>query len=219
MNTALVTIGFLIIAILAFFAGRWHGMSKRSKQLSEALEQKEEELADLKSNVNEHFSETARLFTNLTEEYKSLYQHLAKGANKLSDENFKLSLAAPASEALIEESEIIAGDIAEEITDSTDETIDEATTQDDTESKAVTDLEETVAETSTTESEAGESEEAVTDDKITEEEPVRPVDYARPEPLGEDSEEKTDDDFDATEAAAADSENQNEPETSNRVSN
>ncbi|NVJ65138.1 MAG: DUF1043 family protein [Gammaproteobacteria bacterium] len=101
MSTALITIGIFIALIAGFFAGRWHGMSQRSKQLSEELEQKEEELNALKSNVNDHFSETARLFTNLTEEYKSLYKHLAKGATELSDESFKLTLAAP-NETLID---------------------------------------------------------------------------------------------------------------------
>lgn len=109
MNEALITIGFLVIAIAGFFVGRWHGMSTRSKSLSEALEQKEEELNELKSDVNNHFSETARLFTNLTTEYKSLYKHLAKGANELSDESFKLTLSAP-NENLIDHE-------ADEITD------------------------------------------------------------------------------------------------------
>ncbi|WP_251358039.1 YhcB family protein [Kangiella sp. TOML190] len=105
MNTALITLGILIALVLGFFAGRWHGMSKRSKQLSDKLEQKEEELSELKSNVNEHFSETARLFTNLTEEYKSLYQHLAQGASKLSDESFKLALGAPTAENLTQDTQ------------------------------------------------------------------------------------------------------------------
>ena len=107
MNTALVTIGFFIVAILGFFVGRWHGMSHRSKELSEALEAKEEELSDLRTNVNEHFSETGRLFTNLTEEYKSLYQHLSRGASELSDESFQLSLAAPSDDPYSQNNTII----------------------------------------------------------------------------------------------------------------
>lgn len=100
MNTALIALGILAALIGGFFAGRWHGMSHRSKQLSEELEQKEEELEKLKSGVDDHFSETARLFSNLTDEYKSLYKHLAKGATELSNETFKLALTAPTEQLI-----------------------------------------------------------------------------------------------------------------------
>lgn len=100
MNTTLMIISFVVIAILAFFFGRWQGMSSRSKELMEELEKKDEELSELKSNVDEHFSETARLFSNLTDEYKALYQHLAQGANKLSKAPFKMALTASTVDAI-----------------------------------------------------------------------------------------------------------------------
>lgn len=100
MNTTLMIISFVVIAILAFFFGRWQGMSSRSKELTEELEKKDEELSELKSNVDEHFSETARLFSNLTDEYKALYQHLAQGANKLSKAPFKMALTASTVDAI-----------------------------------------------------------------------------------------------------------------------
>ncbi len=105
MTTALVTLGIFLALIAGFFAGRWHGMSERSKQLSEELEKKDEELESLKSGVDEHFAETARRFTNLTEEYKELYKHLAKGATELSNQSFKIALSAP-SEQLIDHEEV-----------------------------------------------------------------------------------------------------------------
>jgi uncharacterized membrane-anchored protein YhcB (DUF1043 family) len=95
MSAVLSIILIVIAAVAAFFIGRWHGLSTGTKELSEELESKDKELNELKSGVNEHFDETARLFSNLTEEYKTLYQHLATGANKLSDQDFKLKLSAP----------------------------------------------------------------------------------------------------------------------------
>lgn len=93
MSTTLIVLGLLLSAVIGFFLGRMHGISHRSKELSEALEKKEDELNDLQGNVKEHFDETARLFSNLTEEYKGLYQHLAKGATELSGEEFQLKIS------------------------------------------------------------------------------------------------------------------------------
>lgn len=95
MSAVLSIILIVLAAVVAFFVGRWHGLSTGSKELTQELESKDKELDELKSGVNEHFDETARLFSNLTEEYKTLYQHLASSANKLSDKDFKLKLSAP----------------------------------------------------------------------------------------------------------------------------
>ena len=95
MSSFLITLGLLVALVAGFFFGRWHGMSSRSKQLSDELEQKENELAQLKKGVDEHFDETAKLFSNLTEEYKALYQHLASSAGKLTERSFQLSLSSP----------------------------------------------------------------------------------------------------------------------------
>lgn len=99
MSAVLSIILIVLAAVVAFFVGRWHGLSTGSKELTQELESKDKELDELKSGVNEHFDETARLFSNLTEEYKTLYQHLATGANKLSDKDFKLKLSAPVGAA------------------------------------------------------------------------------------------------------------------------
>ncbi|GAA4363061.1 ZapG family protein [Kangiella marina] len=95
MSAVLTIVLILLAAVAAFFVGRWHGLSTGSKELTKELESKDKELEALKSGVNEHFDETARLFSNLTEEYKTLYQHLATGANTLSNKEFKLKLSAP----------------------------------------------------------------------------------------------------------------------------
>ncbi|AOE50495.1 YhcB family protein [Kangiella sediminilitoris] len=95
MSPVLIIFFVLIAGISAFLIGRWHGLKNGTKDLRKELNSKDQELEQLKSGVNQHFDETARLFSNLTEEYKTLYQHLAEGANKLSANDFKLKLSAP----------------------------------------------------------------------------------------------------------------------------
>lgn len=97
MSSPLVIFLLLIVGAAAFFFGRWHGMSQRSKALSDELKAKDDELSTLKAEVNNHFDETARLFSNVTEEYKALYQHLAASSSKLSNRKFDLKLSSNTS--------------------------------------------------------------------------------------------------------------------------
>lgn len=117
MSSPLVIFLILIIAAGAFFFGRWHGMSQRSKALSEELKAKEDELNALKQDVNAHFDETARLFSNVTEEYKILYQHLANGATKLGNRKFELKLSSNTS-GLTGLSNPLSNDLEKSIIDS-----------------------------------------------------------------------------------------------------
>ncbi|RDX38262.1 DUF1043 family protein [Kangiella sp. HD9-110m-PIT-SAG07] len=127
MSAVLSIILILIAAVAAFFIGRWHGLSNGTKELTKELESKDKELDELKSGVNEHFDETARLFSNLTEEYKNFYQHLATGASKLSSQEFKVKLSAPVgqdalpSEAsaaeVIDAEEHLSKDVRNDLTD------------------------------------------------------------------------------------------------------
>lgn len=97
MSSPLIIFLLLLIAVGAFFFGRWFGMSQHSKALSEELKAKDDELSSLRADVNQHFDETARLFSNVTEEYKALYQHLAASSNKLSNRKFDLKLSSNTS--------------------------------------------------------------------------------------------------------------------------
>ncbi|NVK20976.1 MAG: DUF1043 family protein [Kangiellaceae bacterium] len=106
MTTFLFILGLIGAAVGGFFFGRWHGMSHRSKEIAEQLEHKEQELDQLKSNVDEHFEHTAELFSNLTEEYKALYKHLAAGASKLSKKSFQLSITSTANNSELIEQQI-----------------------------------------------------------------------------------------------------------------
>ena len=92
MSNLFIIVLLLIVGLITFFIGRWYGISKGSQTLSQELKTKEQELTDLKKQVSQHFDETARLFSNVTEEYKMLYQHLAKSASTLSDHKFELAL-------------------------------------------------------------------------------------------------------------------------------
>lgn len=97
MSSPLVIFLLLIVGAAAFFFGLWHGKSQHSKALSEELKAKDDELSTLKAEVNNHFDETARLFSNVTEEYKALYQHLATSSSKLSNRKFDLKLSSNTS--------------------------------------------------------------------------------------------------------------------------
>ena len=58
---------------------------KENQQLEERLEKAEESLTEYQHQVTEHFTQTASLVNNLTESYKSIHEHLATSALKLSN--------------------------------------------------------------------------------------------------------------------------------------
>lgn len=136
MSPVLSIILILAAAVAGFFIGRWHGLSTGSKELTNELESKDKELNDLKQGVNQHFDETARLFSNLTEEYKTLYQHLATGATTLSDKDFKLKLSAPVgADALSNDPADRSEAKANDVIDSEESLAESTITQDDADSK------------------------------------------------------------------------------------
>jgi uncharacterized membrane-anchored protein YhcB (DUF1043 family) len=108
-------IGYLVaagiaLAAAAFFVGRSTGAgANRRRELEEQLADAQEELAraaadaeDLleqlgkardehsayRLNVMEHFSGTSDLLRDLTVQYRSVYEHLTKGASTLCPEGF-----------------------------------------------------------------------------------------------------------------------------------
>ena len=75
-------------AILLFALGLGAGLGIamwRNKGEKGKASEIQEELDDYRRNVTEHFSETAQHFQAIGEQYKSLYQHMAKGAGALCD--------------------------------------------------------------------------------------------------------------------------------------
>jgi uncharacterized membrane-anchored protein YhcB (DUF1043 family) len=55
------------------------------RDLEARLDRAVQERNDYESEVREHFSRTAELLNRLTEDYRSVYQHVATGAEQLCD--------------------------------------------------------------------------------------------------------------------------------------
>ena len=91
-SVTLIIAGLLLTAI-AFLAGWYAGKhsaqpsSSREAELEESLSILEEKHAQYQQDVNQHFSETARLVGQLTQNYRSVYEHLSEGASTLCDQN------------------------------------------------------------------------------------------------------------------------------------
>lgn len=75
----------LIAALLGFFIGRATGDQQRIKDDYEArLQKAEHELMAYRQQVSEHFHGTAQLVEQMNDNYRAVYQHLAKGAQQLA---------------------------------------------------------------------------------------------------------------------------------------
>lgn len=91
-SVTLIIAGLLLTAI-AFLAGWYAGKhgaqpsDSREAELEESLSALEEKYAQYQQDVNQHFSETARLVGQLTQNYRSVYEHLSEGASALCDQN------------------------------------------------------------------------------------------------------------------------------------
>lgn len=84
MSTLAWLLILLVCAVAAFFAGRY--TAPRTGQLKELERQRDDAQAELRSyreNVNTHFEKTARLFNEVTVGYRTLYEHLAEGSERL----------------------------------------------------------------------------------------------------------------------------------------
>lgn len=83
-NIWLVSIAALVVgAIIGFLMGRAGGDNNRQAELAEQLNDARTELEGYKQDVSRHFEETADLVNNLTNSYKDVHHHLAKGAQNL----------------------------------------------------------------------------------------------------------------------------------------
>ena len=82
------------IAIIALLAGAMIGALvyrlfspsvKQASKIKSDLDQTRGELASYKASVDQHFEKTSELVNDLTQNYVRVYQHLAEGAQTLSD--------------------------------------------------------------------------------------------------------------------------------------
>jgi uncharacterized membrane-anchored protein YhcB (DUF1043 family) len=62
--------------------------------LENQLDQARQSRADYEAEVTEHFVQTAELLHKLTDDYRAVYSHLAKGADQLCGDQISLSAAA-----------------------------------------------------------------------------------------------------------------------------
>ncbi len=83
----------LLLGIITLLAGgliglaigrAWGGPSQQ-KELEHRLSGTEKELKDYHENVSSHFAETAKKVGELTQSYRELHEHLAKGAIELTN--------------------------------------------------------------------------------------------------------------------------------------
>ena len=91
MPPTLILVVTALLALCAGFTAGWLlGVRRRSKRavikdLETRLERALENRADYEAEVAEHFATTAQLLNRMTEDYRSVYSHLAGGAEKLCD--------------------------------------------------------------------------------------------------------------------------------------
>lgn len=89
-----IAIAALIVgALLGFLFGRNGSNGSREVKLAEELDRTQHELAKYRDEVNQHFSVTADLVNDLTNQYQKVHQHLASSASVLCrDEKLVASL-------------------------------------------------------------------------------------------------------------------------------
>ncbi len=96
----------LIVLVLGFGAGFSLGRTantavKKAKELAEELKTAQCELDRHRQQVNEHFTRTGELVNNMTESYRSVYDHLARGARSLcSGDAARITMITPAEKLI-----------------------------------------------------------------------------------------------------------------------
>ncbi|MFT7387928.1 MAG: uncharacterized membrane-anchored protein YhcB (DUF1043 family) [Candidatus Endobugula sp.] len=84
----------LIAAVTTFIAGCLLSLlltrtlspsEKKSRALEARLQETEDKLSSYQGEVTDHFSQTAQLVNNLTQNYKEVHEHLAGSALKLAN--------------------------------------------------------------------------------------------------------------------------------------
>ncbi|PCJ47841.1 MAG: hypothetical protein COA74_10410 [Gammaproteobacteria bacterium] len=79
-------LGLIIAFIAGIFSGKFIAPNARHiKELEATIEENKKQHQSYKDNVAEHFSESAHLFGDITEKYRSLYEHMSTGAYGLCD--------------------------------------------------------------------------------------------------------------------------------------
>ena len=91
-----------LIGWYSALASRGDNKRKIILELESQLDQARQNKVDYEAEVTEHFSRTADLLNKLTDDYRSVYTHLANGADRLCGDQISMSepaLSAPPHDA------------------------------------------------------------------------------------------------------------------------
>lgn len=84
----LLLVSLVMLAIggaIGFVLAKSSSSQERQKELEERLSSSKEELDSYQQEVAKHFMETSKKVTDLTQSYRDLHEHLAKGALTLAN--------------------------------------------------------------------------------------------------------------------------------------
>ena len=96
-----VAVGAAVLGvIIGYLASKKMGASlKEQALLQQQIEELQNQQQNYRSEVSDHFAETAQLFNQLTNSYRNVHNHLAEGAQKLAGESDTNTLAALSDES------------------------------------------------------------------------------------------------------------------------
>ncbi|MDX1756710.1 MAG: DUF1043 family protein [Marinobacter sp.] len=106
-NLILAAIVALIAGLLiGVFIGRsGQGSTLRQRRAEQQIDELRSEYTRYQAQVNEHFMESAHLLRRFNDAYRDVNQHMARGANRLcNDEDWLEELDREATRARLEES-------------------------------------------------------------------------------------------------------------------
>lgn len=106
-NLILAAIAALIVGIvIGVLVGRsGQGATLRQRRAEQQIEELRSEYTRYQAQVNEHFMESAHLLRRFNDAYRDVNQHMARGANRLcNDEDWLEELESEKARARLEES-------------------------------------------------------------------------------------------------------------------
>ena len=99
---------FCIGGLLGAIISRTLLPPEQQKELEQSLQLTRQELNQYQQDVAQHFAETSKLVNNLTQNYKDVHEHLAKGAVQLTNSEISRKILEAGDETLgIESTEAI----------------------------------------------------------------------------------------------------------------
>lgn len=105
-NLILAAVAALVVGIvIGVFVGRsGQGTTLRQRRAEQQIDELRSEFTRYQAQVNEHFMESAHLLRRFNDAYRDVNQHMARGANRLcNDEEWMEELAHETSKKRLEE--------------------------------------------------------------------------------------------------------------------